>query len=42
MSCRAITFSDSNGGYHYTSIFPGRYDDGGYRPAHVHYNVIIN
>ncbi|CAF3745413.1 unnamed protein product [Rotaria sp. Silwood1] len=37
--CRAVIATDSNGKFRITTLFPGRYDDGGYRPAHIHFKV---
>ncbi|CAF1281966.1 unnamed protein product [Didymodactylos carnosus] len=37
--CRAIIFPDNDGNFKISTLFPGRYDDGGYRPAHIHFNV---
>ncbi|CAF1017404.1 unnamed protein product [Rotaria sp. Silwood1] len=37
--CRGIIKTDSNGKFRITTLFPGRYDDGGYRPAHIHFKV---
>ncbi|CAF5000392.1 unnamed protein product [Rotaria sp. Silwood1] len=37
--CRGIINTDSNGKFRITTLFPGRYDDGGYRPAHIHFKV---
>ncbi|XP_055344651.1 chlorocatechol 1,2-dioxygenase-like [Paramacrobiotus metropolitanus] len=38
-SCRVKVYTNDNGAYSLTSIFPGRYDDGGYRPAHIHFKI---
>jgi catechol 1,2-dioxygenase len=37
--CRSFIMTDSRGFYQYQTIMPGRYDDGGYRPAHVHFKI---
>ncbi|CAF1263809.1 unnamed protein product [Rotaria sordida] len=37
--CRGVITTDSNGKFRITTLFPGRYDDGGYRPAHIHFKV---
>ena len=37
--CRSFIMTDSRGFYKYQTIMPGRYDDGGYRPAHVHFKI---
>jgi len=31
--------TDANGKFRITTLLPGRYDDGGYRPAHIHFNI---
>jgi len=37
--CRGIFVTDANGKFLITTILPGRYDDGGFRPAHIHFNI---
>ncbi|UJR28702.1 hypothetical protein I4U23_009931 [Adineta vaga] len=37
--CRGIFRTDGNGKFRITTLMPGRYDDGGYRPAHIHFNI---
>jgi len=37
--CRGVFVTDANGKFRITTLFPGRYDDGGYRPAHIHFNI---
>jgi len=37
--CRGVFRTDANGNFRITTLFPGRYDDGGYRPAHIHFNI---
>eukprot|EP01080_Neovahlkampfia_damariscottae_P004508 gene4508-7887_t len=37
--CRSYIMTDSRGYFKYQTIMPGRYDDGGYRPAHVHFKI---
>jgi catechol 1,2-dioxygenase len=37
--CRGVFQTDANGNFRITTLMPGRYDDGGYRPAHIHFNV---
>ncbi|CAF4017267.1 unnamed protein product [Rotaria sp. Silwood1] len=37
--CRAVIHTDSNGKFRITTLFPGRYNDSGYRPAHIHFKV---
>jgi len=37
--CRAIIETDERGLYSFITRMPGRYDDGGYRPAHIHFKV---
>ena len=29
----------SLGFYSFATIYPGRYDDNGYRPSHIHYKI---
>jgi len=41
-NCRAVIFTDAKGYYSFVSLMPGRYDDGGYRPAHIHFKVAAN
>jgi len=41
-TCRAVIYTDSKGYYQFTSLMPGRYDDGGYRPAHIHFKIAEN
>jgi len=41
-ACRGVFTTDANGRFRITTIFPGRYDDGGYRPAHIHFSVTAN
>ncbi|GAU88641.1 hypothetical protein RvY_01300 [Ramazzottius varieornatus] len=38
-SCRARMYTDNKGFYSFSTIYPGRYDDGGYRPSHIHYKI---
>jgi len=38
-TCRSVLFTDSHGFYQFTSLMPGRYDDDGYRPAHIHFKI---
>jgi len=38
-TCRSMISTNANGAYNFTTIFPGRYDDGGYRPAHIHFKI---
>jgi len=38
-NCRAVLYTDNNGYYQFTTLMPGRYDDGGYRPAHIHFKI---
>ncbi len=38
-TCRSVIYSDANGVFKFQTIFPGRYDDDGYRPAHIHFTV---
>jgi len=38
-NCRGVLYTDSNGYYEFKSLMPGRYDDGGYRPAHIHWKI---
>jgi protocatechuate 3,4-dioxygenase beta subunit len=38
-NCRAVIYTDENGYYQLKTLMPGRYDDGGYRPAHIHWKV---
>jgi len=37
--CRAVIYTDSNGYYQFKTLMPGRYDSGGYRPAHIHWKI---
>ncbi|CAF1361521.1 unnamed protein product [Didymodactylos carnosus] len=37
--CRGVFHADRNGYFKISTLFPGRYDDGGYRPAHIHFNI---
>ncbi|KAL0483508.1 catechol 1,-dioxygenase [Acrasis kona] len=37
--CRSKITTDENGNYKFLTIFPGRYDDNGYRPAHIHFTI---
>jgi len=37
--CRTKVYTRDDGSFSLTSIFPGRYDDGGYRPAHIHFKI---
>ncbi|XP_055353083.1 uncharacterized protein LOC129598997 [Paramacrobiotus metropolitanus] len=37
--CRLRIYTDNSGYYQFDSIYPGRYDDGGYRPAHIHFRI---
>lgn len=37
--CRGIFETDADGKFRITTLLPGRYDDGGYRPAHIHFNI---
>jgi len=39
--CRSVFKTDGNGKYNFTTLMPGRYDDGGYRPAHIHFSVTV-
>jgi protocatechuate 3,4-dioxygenase beta subunit len=38
-TCRSVIYTDNAGRFKFTTIFPGRYDDDGYRPAHIHFIV---
>ncbi|KAJ3225689.1 hypothetical protein HK099_006410 [Clydaea vesicula] len=38
--CRAKIVTDNNGYFQFESLMPGRYDDGGFRPAHIHFKII--
>jgi len=40
--CRGVFQTDANGNYRITTLLPGRYDDGGYRPAHIHFNITVH
>jgi len=37
--CRGVFQTDANGKFRIVTLLPGRYDDGGYRPAHIHFNI---
>lgn len=37
--CRSRLRTDARGYFKFYSIMPGRYDDDGYRPAHIHFKV---
>jgi len=39
--CRGVFQTDADGKFIITSLLPGRYDDGGYRPAHIHFNITV-
>ncbi|OQV12293.1 hypothetical protein BV898_13405 [Hypsibius exemplaris] len=38
-TCRMRLMTDPDGTFVFSSIFPGRYDDGGFRPAHIHFQI---
>ncbi|OQV21850.1 putative Peroxisomal N(1)-acetyl-spermine/spermidine oxidase [Hypsibius exemplaris] len=38
-TCRSRVYTRDDGTYSVSSIFPGRYDDSGYRPAHIHFKI---
>jgi protocatechuate 3,4-dioxygenase beta subunit len=37
--CRAVILTDDQGYFNFRTRMPGRYDDDGYRPAHIHFKV---
>jgi len=39
-SCRSVITTDENGFYSFLTRMPGRYDDDGYRPAHIHLKIV--
>ncbi|OQV12292.1 hypothetical protein BV898_13404 [Hypsibius exemplaris] len=38
-ACRTRLVTNHDGIFTFSSIFPGRYDDGGFRPAHIHFQI---
>ncbi|KAI3647055.1 hypothetical protein MP228_007276 [Amoeboaphelidium protococcarum] len=39
MECRAVIETDKNGNFKFVTLMPGRYDDDGFRPAHIHFKI---
>ncbi|KAL6057183.1 putative Peroxisomal N(1)-acetyl-spermine/spermidine oxidase [Balamuthia mandrillaris] len=40
-TCRSLLETDENGNFLIKTLMPGRYDDGGYRPAHIHFKITL-
>ncbi|GAV08815.1 hypothetical protein RvY_18454 [Ramazzottius varieornatus] len=38
-TCRSRLLTGADGFFTFSSLLPGRYDDGGLRPAHVHFTI---
>jgi protocatechuate 3,4-dioxygenase beta subunit len=37
--CRALISTDANGKFSFNTLMPGRYDNDGFRPGHVHFKI---